>query len=85
MKKLAVIAALAFSYACGSLAAHAQQKAEWISKEFSNSPIAVAEIESFLNESCQSSGLDGIQMFGIQNGHNSPTHMHLFCRPDKAA
>ena len=85
MKKFAIFLVLALPFLASATAAHAQQKAEWIIKEFGKNPIPVAEVESYLNESCQTSGLDGIQLLGVQNGHNQALHLHVYCRPDKAA
>jgi hypothetical protein len=64
----------------------AEAHSEWLSKEFRgnwNSPGQGAE--EFLNTDCRPSGLDGIQMLGIQNGHQSPYNLHLSCRHDRNA
>jgi hypothetical protein len=40
--------------------------------------------ESFINDTCQPSGLDGIQVLSVQTGHNEVFHLHVYCRQDKA-
>ena len=64
----------------------AQARAEWLSKEFKDNWNAPGQgAEEFLNEQCQPSGLDGIQVFAVQNGHGSTYNLHLSCRADKRA
>lgn len=41
--------------------------------------------ESFINDTCQPSDLDGIQLLSVQTGHNEAFHLHVYCRQDKAA
>jgi hypothetical protein len=58
---------------------------EWLDKEFTNNWDAPDQgLESFLNQTCQPSGLDGIQMLAVQDGHGRPYHVHVYCRQDKA-
>ena len=45
----------------------------------------MAEVEAYLNQTCQTSGLDGLQFLAVQNGHNNAQNLHVYCRPDKAA
>lgn len=40
--------------------------------------------ESFINYTCQPSGLDGIHVLSVQTGHNEVFHLHVFCRQDRA-
>jgi hypothetical protein len=60
----------------------AQQSANWLTKEFSQSSLAIESVEKFLNEECRPSDLEGIQLLGVQNGHNSTFNLHVYCRHD---
>jgi hypothetical protein len=62
----------------------AQQSANWLTKEFSDSILSLESVESFINNDCRPSGLDGIQLLGVQNGHNDAFHLHVYCRHDNA-
>ena len=63
----------------------AQAKSRWINKEFFDTSAApLLAIETYLNESCRPSGLDGIQLLGVQSGHGTPYHLHVYCRADGA-
>ena len=61
------------------------QKAAWIDKEFTAPTPPVQSLEAFLNDTCQPSGLDGIQLLAVQKGHGDSFHLHVSCRQDKAA
>jgi len=70
----------------GLAAATSAATPEWLEKEFTNSWDAPDQgLESFLNQTCQPSGLDGIQLLAVQDGHGRPYHVHVYCRADKAA
>jgi len=84
MRKIAITSALALSTFLNAEIATGQSKAPWIEKEFSD-PIIVPlqSIESYINETCQPSGLDGTQLLGVQTGNGSEHHLHVYCRQDK--
>ncbi len=57
----------------------------WLDREFTDSWDAPGKgLETFLNEECQPSGLDGIQLMAVQDGHGRPYHVHVYCRQDKS-
>lgn len=59
---------------------------EWLTKEFINSWNSPGQsLEEYLNNQCQPSGLDGIQLLTVQKGHDSAHNVHLYCRHDKSA
>ena len=69
-----------------AVATAAQAHGEWLIKEFKDNWNAPGQgAEEFLNEQCQPSGLDGIQVFAVQEGHGSTFNLHLSCRVDKRA
>lgn len=39
--------------------------------------------ENFINDTCQPSDLNGIQVLSVQTGHNEVFHLHVYCRLDK--
>ena len=58
---------------------------EWLEQEFSTGwNVPGNSVEDFLNMECQPSALDGIQMFAIQTGHDSPWNLHVYCRHDRS-
>ena len=58
---------------------------EWLEREFSTGwKVPGHSVEDFLNKECQPSALDGIQMFAIQTGHDSPWNLHVYCRHDRS-
>ena len=68
------------------LAAQAQPKGTWTSKAFEEAAgPPVQAIETFINSECRPSGLDGLQAFAIQSGHDQRFNLHLYCRKDGAA
>jgi hypothetical protein len=84
VKETIIVAAfIVFSFC--TILYSAQEKPEWVIEEFSQEPVPVAAVESFLNDICHTSGLDGIQMLAVQPGHNQTQHLHVYCRPGKAA
>jgi hypothetical protein len=62
-----------------------QQRPDWLLKEFSQEPVPVTDVQNFLNETCHTSGLDGIQLLAVQPGHDQTMHLHVYCRPDQAS
>lgn len=85
MRKLVYIAALAVPFFINVIPASSQQNPAWLTKEFSGKSLSVENVESFLNNTCQTSGLDGIQLLAVQGGHNQVFNLHVYCRQDKAA
>jgi hypothetical protein len=75
---------LAFA-ACVLSLASIPAHAEWLSREFINADAPVEGIEQFLNDECRPSTLEGIRMFGVQNGHADALHIHIYCRHDNAS
>lgn len=67
-----------------SLPMHSQQNPEWLAKEFSVEPSQTRDVESFLNGTCRTSGLEGIQLVAVQSGHGQPMHLHVYCRHDNS-
>ena len=58
---------------------------EWFDREFTNSWDAPGKgLEAYLNEECQPSTLDGIQLVAVQDGHGRPYHIHIYCRHDRS-
>jgi hypothetical protein len=58
---------------------------EWLEREFSSGwQVPGRSVEDFLNKECQPSALDGIQMFAIQTGHDTPWNLHIYCRHDRS-
>jgi hypothetical protein len=84
MKRIALGSILIIPLAISGTVSSGQRSSNWLTKEFSNSPVAVDTVEKFINEECRPSGLDGIQILGVQNGHNSAFHLHVYCRKDNA-
>jgi hypothetical protein len=68
--------------ACVLAMASVPARAEWLSREFINVNAPVEGIDQFLNNECRPSTLDGIRMFGVQNGHSDALHVHVYCRHD---
>ena len=63
-----------------------QQTATWIQKEFSDpSGVPAQAVESYINDQCQPSGLDGIQLLAVQKGPGEAQHLHVYCRRDNAS
>ena len=63
----------------------AQAKSKWLNKEFFDAAAAPLQtVEAYLNETCRPSGLDGIQLLGVQPGHGVAYHLHVYCRADGA-
>jgi hypothetical protein len=85
MRKLAFITPLAISLFITAPHASGQQNPTWLNKEFLAPVVPVQSVESFINDSCGPSGLDGIQVLSIQAGHNENIHLHIYCRQDKVA
>ena len=57
----------------------------WVDREFSDQPVlSLTQAEDFLNTSCRPRGPDGLQIFAVQSGHDSPWHLHIWCRQDRA-
>ena len=80
--RYATVAAGVFGLAVAALASQALASG-WLSKEFMDDwNTADQGVEHFLNVECRPSGLDGIQMIGIQKGHSEVLHLHIYCRPD---
>ena len=84
MRKIAQTIAL-FLVGMNGILSTSQEKPEWLFKEFSQDPVPVADAENFLNQTCQTSGMDGIQLLAVQPGHGETMHLHIYCRSDKAA
>jgi metallo-beta-lactamase class B len=56
---------------------------QWLFREFSNTWNAPGHgVEEFLNDECQPSSLEGIQLLAVQKDHGSPFNLHVYCRPD---
>jgi hypothetical protein len=67
-------------------AATVPMAAGWLNKEYADpAGIPLKTVESFLNDTCQPSGLDGIQVLTLQKGHNETMNFHLYCRQDHTA
>jgi hypothetical protein len=78
-------AAVALAIA-GPFLASTGQAAEWLAREFSKGwDVPGHSVADFLNKECMPSGLDGIQMFAVQTGHDSPYNLHIYCRKDGSA
>jgi hypothetical protein len=77
---------LTFAASILALAMSAQAATgNWLSREFSKGwNVPGHGVEEFLNDECRPGGLDGIQMFTIQNGHGSPYNLHVYCRHDNS-
>ena len=59
--------------------------ATWLAHEFTNDWDSTDNgNEAFLNRECRPSGLDGLQTFAVQKGHDSEFHVHVYCRNDHA-
>lgn len=93
MRELAVIAAAVSLFLFTPALCQQTPAPAWINVVIS-APVASSEktasfIErstaGFLNDACQPSDLDGIQVLSVQTGHNEVFHLHVFCRQDKAA
>jgi hypothetical protein len=57
----------------------------WLDREMTDSWDAPGKgLEALLNDECQPSGLDGIQLLVVQDGHGRPYHVHVYCRQDKS-
>jgi hypothetical protein len=93
MRKLASIIAVAISIFITAGHSSGQQNPAWLTIVIS-APVAPAQgagsfinlsTESFINDTCQPSGLDGIQVLSVQTGHNEVFHLHVFCRQDNAS
>lgn len=79
-----MLAALAVTLAGAPI--HAATAMPWINREFGTAgSVPVNEVETFLNQDCKPLGFDGIQFLGIQSGHDSVLHVHVYCRRDGAA
>jgi len=60
--------------------------ADWLMREFNDTWDAPGSgVQEFLNRDCRPSGLDGIQLIGVQSGHDDIYHVHVYCRHDNAA
>jgi len=57
----------------------------WAGKEFNEPMPNIEGAEALINETCQPKSLDGIEIFGMQKGHNEPINLHVYCRQDHAA
>ncbi len=58
----------------------------WIADEFMDpAGLPVKQVDSFINETCRPSGLDGIQILTLQKGHNEVMNFHIYCRQDNSA
>jgi hypothetical protein len=94
MRKLASIAAVALSLFATAARSSGQQNSApaWLTLVISAPVVPNQGVESlinpstqsFLNNTCQPSGLDGIQVLSVQTGHNEVLHLHLYCRQGKA-
>lgn len=94
MRKLASITAVAVSLLITSTSSGAQQTptSAWLTIVISAPVVPDQAVESFinpstesfLNDTCEPSGLDGIQILSVQTGHNEVFHLHVYCRKDKA-
>lgn len=93
MRKLAPITAVAISLFITATGSSGQQNPTWLTIVIS-APVAPSQgiesfinlsTESFINDTCQPSGLDGIQVLSVQTGHNEVFHLHVYCRQDNAA
>jgi hypothetical protein len=95
VRKLASVAAVAVSLFITAARSGGQQNPAptWLTIVIS-APVAPSQgiesfigpsTESFINDTCQPSGLDGIQVLSVQTGHNEVFHLHVYCRQDKAA
>ena len=56
----------------------------WTGKEFNKLPPMVQEAEDFINQTCQSSNLDDIQIMNMQHGHDQPINIHVYCHQDRS-
>jgi hypothetical protein len=94
VRKLASIAAVAISLFINATRSSGQQTPTpaWLNIVIS-APVVPNQgvegfidlsTESFINDTCQPSGLDGIQVLSVQTGHNEVFHLHVYCRQDKA-
>ena len=60
--------------------------AGWIAKEFADpAGVPIQSVDSFINDTCQPSGVDGIQILSLQKGHNELMNLHIYCRQDKVS
>jgi hypothetical protein len=95
VRKLASIAVLAISLFLAARRSDGQQNPApaWLTIVIS-APVASTQsvqgfisssTESFINDTCQPSELDGIQVLSVQIGHNEVFHLHVYCRQDNAA
>ena len=74
---------IALTVLMGAVAVASAADKEWLSREFTdNWDVPGKSAEEFLNSECQPSGLDGIQMYAIQPGHDQAYHLHISCRHD---
>jgi hypothetical protein len=93
LRKLASITAVAISLFITATGSSGQQNPTWLTIVIS-APVAPSQgiesfinlsTESFINDTCQPAGLDGIQVLSVQTGHNEVFHLHVYCRQDNAA
>ena len=80
MRKFAISISCVISLFAAAALLHGQQSSGWLNKEFSGSVLAVDAVESFINDVCRPSGLDDIQLLGVQTGHNDVFHLHVYCK-----
>ncbi|HUO23408.1 MAG TPA: hypothetical protein VMU59_12895 [Caulobacteraceae bacterium] len=76
---------IAAPLALAAVASQAQPAPAWVHKGFEN-PAGpdVQAAQDFLNTQCRPSGLDGLQAFAIQSGHDQAFNLHFYCRPDQS-
>lgn len=86
MTKIALCFAFVVPVLLYAANASGQAKGTWIDKEFTvTSDAPLDGVSSFLNDTCHTSGLDGIQLLAVQPGHGQPEHLHVYCRQDNAS
>lgn len=95
MKRLQLAIVLTTVCLCAAASASAQQSATppppqtypagWFGHEFNEATPDAQAAEALINETCQPKGLDNIQIFSMQKGHNANINLHVYCHQDKDA
>src|SRR6516165_11025022 len=86
MKSFAQSLALFLPLLTADLSASSQQRSTWINQEITDpARVPIQKVDEFINQTCQPSNLDGIQILGVQNGHDDSIKLHVYCRQDNAA
>jgi len=86
MKSFAQSLALFFPLLTAVIPASSQQRSTWIHQEITDpTGVPIQKMDEFINQTCRPSKLDGIQILGVQNGHDDSIKLHVYCRQDNAA